>query len=99
MRARRGHHPSALRRSNPLTALPESFGQLTALVKLDLSQRSACAKVWRGLCAAVGMVRGAEWGSRQARQSGGQPWKHYSQNLWYERTLATAHLRSGPEIC
>ena len=59
----------AFRNDNELTALPESFGQLTALVKLDLSQRSACAKVWRGPCAAVGMVRGAEWGSRQTRES------------------------------
>ena len=71
VRAHPGHRPSALRKYNKLKSLPESFGQLTALQTLDLSQRSACATVWRGPCAAVGWVRGAEVGSRQARQSGG----------------------------
>ena len=56
-----GHRPSALRSYNALTALPESFGQLMALEDLDVSQRSACAKVWRGPCAAVVWVHGAEW--------------------------------------
>ena len=61
MRAQTDHLPAAVRSRNELTALPESFGQLTALEKLELSQQSACAKVWRGQCAAVGCVRGAEW--------------------------------------
>ena len=42
MRAHTHHFPAALRCYNELTALPESFGQLTALEKLELSQRSAC---------------------------------------------------------
>ena len=62
VRAHPDHRPSALRSENKLAALPESFGQLTALEHLDLSQRSACAEVWRGpFAAAIGMVRDAEW--------------------------------------
>ena len=34
----------ARRGGNELTALPESFGQLTALQTLDLSRASACAE-------------------------------------------------------
>ena len=34
----------AYREANQLTALPESFGQLTALQKLRLSRASACAE-------------------------------------------------------
>ena len=41
-----GRSHRALRRDNKLTALPESFGQLTALQRLDLSRASACAE-WR----------------------------------------------------
>ena len=59
VRAHPDHRPSALRRENKLTALPESFGQLTALRTLGLSQRSACAILWRGPCVAVVLVRGA----------------------------------------
>ena len=36
----------SLRSLNQLTALPESFGQLTALRELKLSRASACAE-WR----------------------------------------------------
>ena len=36
MRAYPGHRPSALRSDNELTALPESFGQLTALTELKI---------------------------------------------------------------
>ena len=39
----------ALRQYNKLTALPESFGQLTALRELKLSRASACAE-WRCCC-------------------------------------------------
>ena len=42
MRAQTEHLPAAVRSRSELTALPESFGQLTALQTLDLSQRSAC---------------------------------------------------------
>ena len=35
----------ALRQDNKLTALPESFGQLTALQTLELSRASACAEL------------------------------------------------------
>ncbi len=38
-----GRAHRALRESNQLTALPESFGQLTALQKLELSRASAFA--------------------------------------------------------
>ena len=44
-----GRPHRAFRSENMLTALPESFGQLTALEKLDLSRASACAG-WRGCC-------------------------------------------------
>ena len=37
------------RDSNQLAALPESFGQLTALETLYLSRASACAE-WRCCC-------------------------------------------------
>ena len=59
-RAHPGHRPSALRTYNKLTALPESFGQLTALKELVLSERSACANVRRGPSAAAGCERGVE---------------------------------------
>ena len=39
----------AFRWDNQLTALPESFGQLTALQTLQLSRASACAE-WRCCC-------------------------------------------------
>ena len=39
-----GRPPRAFRYENKLTALPESFGQLTALQKLKLSRTSACAE-------------------------------------------------------
>ena len=39
-----GRPPRALRYHNQLTALPESFGQLAALQKLDLSRASAGAE-------------------------------------------------------
>ena len=38
-----GRPHRAFRRNNRLTALPESFGQLTALRELNLSRASACA--------------------------------------------------------
>ena len=38
-----GRPHRALRSYNQLTALPESFGQLTALRELKLSRASACA--------------------------------------------------------
>ena len=38
-----GRPHRALRQYNQLTALPESFGQLTALQTLTLSRASACA--------------------------------------------------------
>ena len=41
-----GRPHRALRWRNQLTALPESFGQLTALQTLRLSRASACAE-WR----------------------------------------------------
>ena len=41
-----GRPHRAFRESNLLTALPESFGQLTALRELKLSRASACAE-WR----------------------------------------------------
>ena len=44
-----GRPHRALRYDNQLTALPASFGQLTALQKLDLSRASACAE-WRCCC-------------------------------------------------
>ena len=47
-RASGGLH-SARRSWNKLTALPESFGQLTALQHLRLSRASACAE-WRCCC-------------------------------------------------
>ena len=54
------HRPSAFRNFNKLEALPESFGQLTALKELVLSERSACANVRRGPSAAAGCERGVE---------------------------------------
>ena len=44
-----GRPHRALRYGNQLTALPESFGQLTALQKLHLSRASAFAW-WRCIC-------------------------------------------------
>ena len=44
-----GRAHRALRSVNQLTALPESFGQLTALQTLNLSRASACAE-WRCCC-------------------------------------------------
>ena len=41
-----GRPHRAFRYGNKLTALPESFGQLTALQTLKLSRASACAE-WR----------------------------------------------------
>ena len=48
-----GRPHRAFRWGNKLRRLPESFGQLTALTKLHLSLRSACAKVSRGACVCV----------------------------------------------
>ena len=44
-----GRPHRAFRSYNQLRALPESFGQLTALQKLTLSRASACAE-WRCCC-------------------------------------------------
>ena len=44
-----GRPHRAFRHVNQLTALPDSFGQLTALQELDLSRASACAE-WRCCC-------------------------------------------------
>ena len=44
-----GRPHRALRTSNQLTALPESFGQLTALEDLHLSRASACAECGVGV--------------------------------------------------
>ena len=44
-----GRPHRALRHGNQLTALPESFVQLTALQTLNLSRASACAE-WRCCC-------------------------------------------------
>ena len=44
-----GRPHRAFRQDNQLTALPESFGQLTALETLWLSRASVCAE-WRCCC-------------------------------------------------
>ena len=66
-----GRPHRAFRHKNQLTALPESFGQLTALEKLDLSRRNACAKVWGGPCAVAVWVSATGWVSRQGGESAG----------------------------
>ena len=90
LRAQTDHLLAALRDRNELTALPESFGQLTALKDLNLSQRSACVKVGRGPCAVVGWACGAEWvpGFSVARQSDGLLQKHFVQR---SGVCASAH--------
>ncbi len=57
-----GRPHRAFRSKNQLTALPESFGQLTALQSLELSRASACAE-WRF---AVADRRTVEVGERLA---------------------------------
>ena len=54
-----GRPHRAFRYENQLTALPESFGQLTALQELKLSRASACAE-WR-CCCGPWTVEVGEW--------------------------------------
>ena len=54
-----GRPHRAFRDENKLTALPESFGQLTALETLELSRASACAG-WRCCCGPLAVELGEQ---------------------------------------